>query len=248
MHSAQVRQRRGCRQSRLSVLRGRAARKQVPLAVAWPRLSDVSTLNWGPAVAALITGAALILQNWLSGRREERRRDAELAEARRRDQAAARSEWAGAFQHALLGAITAIGAWKIARTNKGEQFGERAIAAVDESRQAYARAQVASAKLLAVELDKAIRASVNAMTLSLEISLSPEGDPAKVAGEAVSRLVSLLLAFWHLLDRVAGVPDPDNKANLLRHFIEGAPLPREMKTSVLEAMKRNPPGSDRESG
>jgi hypothetical protein len=191
----------------------------------------------GPTLAALLTGGALLFQNALNARREESRALELRREEHARAAAAARTEWAAAFQEVLVAALTCVKAWKYAQ---GPTFVDRALAAYDSWLAAFGRAQVATARLLMVEQDPWIRVTASALASSLEpvVKVEADGDRSTAATLEIGRLNSLYAAFLSFTKLISGTGTPEDLAKLVTEFEKGCSktLLDDQKANVLGKM------------
>jgi hypothetical protein len=158
-----------------------------------------------PTLAAGVTGFLLVRQGRENTKREERREAAQRAHEYRLQIAAARSEWAAAFQESVVAALSHVAAWRVA--DIGPILGQRSVDAYDDWRLAFRKSQVATARLLIVEDDEWNRPVANALALSTEPSPTggPQNDREAGAESENTRLNALYTAFQAFIKIVAGV-------------------------------------------
>ncbi len=190
----------------------------------------------GPLLAATVTGGLLVYQSKRNAQLTVDNHQRELAETRRKELQSARQEWASAYRGALTSCIEAVNSYTGVREG-GEPRVKRLIQKSIEYREAYIRAQIATARLFVVEQDEKVRQAAQALTLSLQMEIRNDADIEAVT----KRLVSLERGFMAFLDELAGIPSPDSRKVLAMEIVLGSVLAQEVKDRVVAAINQNPP-------
>ena len=193
----------------------------------------------GPTLAALLTGGALLLQNVLNAKREERRAVELRREEHLRASAIARTEWAAAFQEVLVAAIAC--GQRMEACSWANVRRSRLGCAYDSWLSAFGRAQVATARLLMVEQDPWIRVTASALASAVEPVAKVEGDGDRTSAARVEsdRLNSLYGAFLSFTKLVSGTGEQADLEKLVRDFEKGcSKIPPETRANLIARMSR----------
>lgn len=190
----------------------------------------------GPTLAALVTGGALLFQASKNNRLQRDQHGAELSEARRREEAAARVEWAARFQDALAGERGTVRAWMtlIEMTNAMK---DRAIREADARNRALAECVIATVRLQVADRDPIARAKSQALTQSLATTFPSKPtleDRRRLGAEYLRRLDDIGLAFLGFLDQLAGLWTDTARYEALHKVVAESKLPQDIRQRILE--------------
>jgi hypothetical protein len=171
----------------------------------------------GQVLSALVAGGLLIVQSTINARREDQRKEQELAEQHRNDARQSREQWVSAFQAAIVSErqLRKIWAAGVNDRPKPDTYREWIRRIVDGRDAAEAALQVALGRLLVVETDALVRSFAVFFSEGLSAAKLPpsatEAEALAIAETEKTRVGKLYAAFLEFTRILSGLDVDDGQ-------------------------------------